>query len=134
MNGSRLSANQSHFVLAVDDDPSDLELIQRVLVRNGYAVRTALSSKEAMLLLEQMIPAVVLLDVAMPGMSGYDLCTLFKRDRRTKDIPVVFLTGQDSPKDFRRGREVGAVFYVPKSSGLESVVRAVRTLCTGAKG
>ncbi|MFY9528918.1 MAG: hypothetical protein WAR24_08405, partial [Candidatus Acidiferrales bacterium] len=62
-----------------------------------------------------------------------DLCTLLKRDRRMKDIPVVFLTGQDSPKGFKTGCEVGAVFYVPKSSGLEGVVRAVRTLCTGAK-
>jgi CheY-like chemotaxis protein len=133
MNDSRSSADQSHFVLAVDDDPSDLELIQRVLVRNGYAVRTALSGKEAISLMEQILPAVLILDVAMPGMSGYDLCSFLKRDRRMKDIPVVFLTGQDSPKGFKTGHDVGAIFYVPKSSGLEGVVRAVRTLWTGAK-
>jgi CheY-like chemotaxis protein len=116
-------------ILAVDDEPLDLALIERALVRGGYAVQTALSCEDALLILQKLVPKVLILDVAMPGMSGYELCTRLKNDNQLKDIPVVFLSARDSPKDLKTWREVGGAFYVPKAKGFRNLLSAVRVLC-----
>jgi DNA-binding response OmpR family regulator len=134
MNGNRVMSSQTRMILAVDDDPSDLELIQRVLVRNGFSVQTARSAEEALIIMQDLIPAVLIVDVILPGMSGYDLCSYVKHDRRLKNVPVVILSGRDSSEDFKTGHTVGALFYLSKSSGLGRLLNVVRTLCpVGAK-
>jgi two-component system, sensor histidine kinase ChiS len=134
MNGNRVTSSATPVILAIDDDPSDLELIQRVLVRNGFHVQTALSAEEALVVMQDVIPAVLVVDVMLPGMSGYDLCSYIKQDKRLKDVPVVILSGRDSSEDFKTGHTVGALFYLSKSSGLDRLLNVVRTLCPlGAK-
>jgi CheY-like chemotaxis protein len=116
-------------VLAVDDSPVQLRLIQDALTRNGYAVKTAPSSEEALAMLAVVAPAVIISDVMMSGMSGYEFCQQLKRDENLRRIPVILLTGETSPKDFKAGSDAGAVMYVTKPFKPESLLNAVRMLC-----
>jgi CheY-like chemotaxis protein len=124
------SAPQDHpLILAVDDDASERALVERALIKNGYTVLTAETGELALRIMEKIVPTVVVVDVSLPGMSGYDLCLALKADPRLKNIPIVFLSGRDLPRDFQMGREAGGVFYIPKSSSLENLLTAVRMLC-----
>jgi DNA-binding response OmpR family regulator len=101
-------------ILAVDDDAAVLRVIEGHLVRHGYVVKTATSGEEALGILATLTPAALILDVMMPGISGYDLCHLVKREDRLKDVPVIFLTARGNPKDYKTGHELGAVIYMVK--------------------
>src|SRR5207245_239000 len=101
-------------VLAVDDDPAVLRVIEALLTRNGYMVKTASTGAEALKILSQIVPAVLILDVMMPEISGYDLCYLVKSEERLKKTPVIFLTARGAPQDFKTGQDVGAVRYMVK--------------------
>ena len=100
-------------VLIVDDMPDMVAIVERLL-RAHYRTRTAFSGKEAleMALAEQ--PDLVLLDVMMPGMNGFDVCRELKSRAITKEIPVIFLTALDDVKDEKTGFAVGAVDYITK--------------------
>lgn len=101
-------------VLAVEDEPVNRRLIRAILERNGYAVRTAASAEEALGALADEIPSLLILDVLLPGLSGYELCKKIKEDPRMQKIPVIFLTGRNSPSDYREGTKLGAAMYVAK--------------------
>jgi len=127
---SSLSPNalvrQGPLVLAVDDDPGILRIIEMLLSRNGYAVRTAPSAPKALEILKGILPALMITDVQMPQMSGYDLCQAVKRDRRLQNVPVIFLTAQGAPEDFKTGHDSGAVLYMVKPFKPEKLLNAVR--------
>jgi DNA-binding response OmpR family regulator len=116
-------------VLAVDDDPALLRIIESQLTRHDYEVKTAASGEEALRILRELTPAVLILDVMMDGISGYDLCTVVKRDERLQNVPVIFLTSRGTPKDYKTGHELGAVIYMVKPLKPEKLVNVVRMLC-----
>lgn len=120
---------KTSFVLAVDDDPSILRIIKSFLEQNDYVVKTALSGEEAFGILIQETPAILILDVMMPGASGYDVCRLIKRDVRLKNVPVVFLTSKSEPKDFKIGHDLGAVIYMTKPLKVQKLLNVVQMLC-----
>jgi CheY-like chemotaxis protein len=115
-------------VLAVDDDRMVLRLIEAKLTGHNYVVKTASSGEEALKILGKITPAVLILDVMMAGISGYDVCRFVKKEERLKDIPVIFLTSQDTPKDYKTGHELGAVMYVAKPIKQDQILRAVQML------
>ena len=115
-------------IMTVEDDPVSRRIIQTVLEKSGYLVETAASAEDALLALRKMVPAVLILDVMMPAMSGFDLCHIIKRDARLQKIPVVFLTTRDTPADFKSGAEVGAVFYLTKPVRPDRLLQTVRML------
>jgi DNA-binding response OmpR family regulator len=119
-------------VLAVDDDRMVLRLIEARLTGQDYVVKTASSGEEALKILGEITPAVLILDVMMPGISGYDVCRLVKHDNRLKDIPVIFLTSRDTPQDYKTGHDLGAVMYVAKPIKPEQILRAVQMLSATA--
>ncbi|PYU15319.1 MAG: hypothetical protein DMG29_07240 [Acidobacteria bacterium] len=114
MEKTKSISESSPVVLAVDDDPAVLRVIEALLTRNGYLVKTASSGGEALKILSQIVPAVLILDVMMPEVSGYDLCYLVKSEERLKKIPVIFLTARGAPQDFKTGQDVGGVIYMVK--------------------
>lgn len=124
---------ENHLVLVVDDDSADLALMKRILTKNDYRVKTAQTAREALEILEECKPAMVLLDIGLPGMSGLELCTVIKSHEALQHIPVVFLSGRDSPDDYRTGREAGSVFYVSKHRGFDNIMTVVNTLCAVRK-
>lgn len=121
-------------VLAVDDDPDILRIIEMLLTRYGYTVRMALSGEKALAVLRTTLPNVVISDVQMPGMSGYDLCQVVKRDKRLQSIPFIFLTAQGTPQDYKTGHDSGAVIYMVKPFKPEKLLQAVRLVAPVATG
>jgi DNA-binding response OmpR family regulator len=115
-------------VLAVDDDPAVLRIIESQLARHDFVVKTATSGEEALRMLRDMTPALLILDVMMDGISGYDLCLVVKRDPRLQDVPVIFLTSRGTPKDYKTGHDLGAVIYMVKPLKVEKLVNIVQML------
>lgn len=101
-------------ILLVDDAPENLELIGELL-SGKYKVRVAASGERALRILGgNTLPDLILLDVMMPNLSGWDVCRLIKADARLKDIPVIFLTAKSEVADEQVGLELGAVDYITK--------------------
>ena len=126
--GLKSQTHATPIILAVDDDPAVLRIIEAQLTRHDYVVKTAASGEEAMQLLRDLTPAVMILDVMMEGMSGYDVCSIVKREERLKDVPVIFLTSRSNPKDFRTGHELGAVIYMAKPLKPDKLLNIVQML------
>lgn len=105
---------QSKTILVVDDAPSNIQIVNSIL-KDSYKIRIATNGAKALELAKtDPAPDLVLLDVMMPGMDGYEVCTRLKSDADTRDIPVIFLTGQTETEDETRGFSVGAVDYIHK--------------------
>jgi CheY-like chemotaxis protein len=119
-------------ILVVDDDAAILRVVEFALERSGYQVKTAPDGQNALKLLGKLVPDVMILDVNMPGLSGFDLCHIVKRDERLQHIPVIFFTAQDSPRDFQAGKESGGVIYLLKPFKPEKLLQSVRLALSAA--
>ena len=115
-------------ILAVDDDPAVLRIIESQLARHDFVVKTAANGGDALDMLKTLTPAVLILDVMMEGISGYDLCHVVKRDKRLQNVPVIFLTSRGTPEDFKTGHDLGAVIYMVKPLKAEKLVNIVNML------
>jgi putative two-component system response regulator len=114
-------------VLLVDDTPGNISVINAILKEN-YKTRIATSGAKALELARmEPLPDIVLLDIVMPEMDGYEVCMRLKADPLTRDIPIVFLTGKTDVEDETRGFETGAVDYIHKPFTPAIVLARVRT-------
>src|SRR6516225_10888365 len=110
-------------ILIVDDTPTNIGVISGAL-RDSYKTKVATDGQKALALASaEDKPDLILLDVMMPEMDGYEVCSRLKADPATREIPIIYLTSQTSPDDETRGFEVGAVDYVHKPFS-PAVVRA----------
>ncbi len=108
------SKNKSPLVLIVDDRPVNLKIISEIL-KPYYGLSVATSGPRAIEIASSDTPPdLILLDIMMPEMNGYEVCKILKNDQRTHDIPVIFLTARNSPEDETKGFEHGAVDYITK--------------------
>jgi two-component system, sensor histidine kinase and response regulator len=114
-------------VLVVDDTVDNLRLLTGVLAQMGHEVRPVTSGAQALLAARHSPPDLVLLDVTMPQMSGYEVCARLKADPLLKDIPVIFLTALSDIADKVKAFEVGGIDYITKPFHLEEVQARVRT-------
>ena len=120
-------ADQKKTILVVDDAPANIQVVNSIL-KDTYKVRIATNGAKALELVGVApAPDLILLDIMMPGMDGYEVCTRLKGDPGTKDIPVIFLTGQTETADETRGFEVGAVDYIHKPFSPAVVKARVQT-------
>jgi len=101
------------FILAVDDDPASLQVVARCL-QEHYTVRTAANAEQALEILRQRIPALVIMDAMMAEISGIDLCLILKTNARLRRVPVMFIASSGSPRDYKAGHDAGAVMYLTK--------------------
>lgn len=104
---------QAASVLVVDDTPENIEVLTGLL-KDDYKVRAAIDGPTALKLVRRFPPDIVLLDIMMPGMNGYDVCRALKEDPLTQHIPVIFITAMSDVEDERRGFQTGAVDYIAK--------------------
>ena len=111
-------------VIIVDDDMINLTLARSALV-NKYEVFTAPSGKKMFQLLEKIKPDLILLDIEMPEMNGYEVIKLLKADERTSGIPVIFLTAKNDPASEVKGLGLGASDYVMKPFSQELLAKRV---------
>lgn len=114
-------------LLIVDDLPANLGVLLSFLDGAGYEVLMAASGEGALARLDYMQPDIILLDVNMPGLDGYETCRQLKADARWRDTPVLFLTALGDPVDKVRGFEAGGVDYITKPLHPEEVLARVRT-------
>ncbi|MCU0542658.1 MAG: hybrid sensor histidine kinase/response regulator [Oscillatoriaceae cyanobacterium Prado104] len=108
---------QSEFkadILIVDDIPANIQLLSLMLVENGYKVRKVMSGERALKAIELQIPDLILLDIKMPGMDGYEVCRQIKASEATRDIPVIFISALDDIFDKVKGFESGGADYIIK--------------------
>lgn len=115
-------------ILIVDDVADNIKLLKGILSAQGYNIKVANNGQRALdIVAKEPIADLVLLDVMMPGMNGYDVCKELKKDSKTKNIPVIFVTAKSELEDEEIGFEVGAVDYVAKPICRTTVVARVKT-------
>ncbi len=114
-------------ILAVDDTAASLKLLKDLLKDEGYEVRAAISGELALHAAISDTPDLVLLDIRMPGMDGYEVCRRLKAHPATRDVPVIFLSAASETGDKVQGFELGAVDYVTKPYQREELLARVRT-------
>ncbi len=112
-------------ILAVDDDPVIQKFVREVLTRNGYEVETAVDGVEAMAKLRQNRPDLIILDIMMPNMNGYDVCRAIKVDIYLKDIPIILLTSLDQEIQSRFLSSLG-IEYLNKSCKTEELLAKIK--------
>jgi CheY-like chemotaxis protein len=113
--------------LVVDDVQDNLELLGSLLSMHGYQVSVAQSGSQALKMLEKRLPDVVLLDIQMPEMTGFDVCEQLKSQPETRDIPVIFITAQSEVSYIVQGFKAGAVDYVTKPFNAVELLARVQT-------
>lgn len=114
-------------ILIVEDTPASLQLLSELLTQAGYCVRQAQDGEMALVSAGERPPELVLLDIRMPGIDGYEVCRRLKADSSTRDVPVIFLSALHEPEDKVNGFKLGAVDYIEKPFHPDEVLARVRT-------
>lgn len=116
-----------HFdILVVDDTLSSLRMMSAMLLEAGYRVRTALEGEIALRSLQRKLPALVLMDVRMPGLDGFEVCRRIKSDADSADVPVIMLSAQDDGASRIEGFKAGAIDFIGKPFLVEEVLSRIR--------
>lgn len=115
-------------ILIVDDDATMANLLSTVLEFEGFQVRKALSGEEAFRALKEELPDLVLLDIMMPEMDGFEVLARLRNDPRTEKLPVIMLTARTEDRDIFEGWRWGADEYVTKPFDPHELVRTIRTV------
>jgi two-component system, NtrC family, sensor kinase len=126
MNNDLNTADRGN-ILVVDDTPANLRLLAGILNGKGYKVRPVPSGELALSAVRGMPPDLILLDIMMPEMDGYEVCKQIKADPRTRDIPVIFISAIDDVLDKVKAFDIGGVDYITKPFQMEEVLARVET-------
>jgi signal transduction histidine kinase len=124
------SAHPTGDILIVDDTPDNLRLLSEMLSKQGHCVRSAISGTAAFMSIASRCPDLVLLDIDMPQLNGYQVCQRIKADEKTRDIPVLFLSAFSDAIDKVRAFQVGGLDYITKPFQVEEVLARVTTHLT----
>lgn len=116
-----------YIVLVVDDNSKNLQVTAGMLQDEGYLVSLATDGKSALSILETVLPDIILLDVMMPEIDGFEVCRILKSNNDLSNIPVIFLTAKDEPGDISEGFRVGGVDYVTKPFIREELLSRIKT-------
>jgi PleD family two-component response regulator len=114
-------------ILIVDDIARNIQVLANVLDKAGYSVAAASDGRKALAMLASVLPDLVLLDVMMPGLDGFEVCRRIKASAETSRIPVILLTARTSAEDVLTGFQAGAVDYVTKPFNTKELLARVRT-------
>jgi PleD family two-component response regulator len=109
-------------VLVVEDSPTQSENIRNVLEMNGLKTVAAIDGLIGLEKAREILPDLIVMDVHMPGMNGFEVVLALKKEARTSDIPIVMLTSSDTPESVMMGLEAGAIDYIPKDVFAMSVL------------
>lgn len=118
---------QSDNILVIDDNPRNLALLQDILGQSGYTVRPAITGNLALLSASNKVPDLILLDIRLPDIDGYEVCRRLKADAKTADVPVIFISALDDPLDKIKAFTEGGIDYITKPFQAEEVVARIRT-------
>ncbi len=124
------SRAEAERILLVDDNPANLQVLFQTLEGRGYNLLVAKDGETALTIVKKALPELILLDIMMPGIDGYEVCRQLKENPATRDIPVIFLSALDDTKDKVRGLDLGAVDYISKPFQADEVIARVNTHLT----
>ena len=113
-------------VLVIDDEPEITEIISAFLSNAGYEVKVENSSVEGMNVVKSFMPDVILLDIMMPVMDGYEVCSKLKKEPTLAQIPVLFLTGKDAKDDAGMSFQSGGDLFIKKPFSCERLLNMVK--------
>lgn len=113
-------------ILVVDDTPLNLSLLVDILSNGGYEVSPVNSGKLALIAVKDNPPDLILLDIMMPEMDGYEVCQTLKEDKLTKDIPIIFISALDEIPDKIRAFDAGGIDYIVKPLKPKEVLARVK--------
>jgi cyclic di-GMP phosphodiesterase len=105
--------NKKFTVLIVDDEAANIAILVEILQKD-YKLQVAPDGETALKIVKKKKPDLILLDIMMPGINGYEVCRIIKDDQLTSDIPVIFVTAMDDDYDEFRGRQLGAADFIKK--------------------
>lgn len=114
-------------VLIIDDNKENLKVVGNLLSKNNYKLALANNGKDALKYLEKKKPDLILLDIMMPQIDGYTICSQIKADNRYQKIPIIFLTAKTEPEDIVKGFETGAIDYITKPFNSKELLARVKT-------
>ena len=117
-------------IVLVDDLPENLELLSRLLEEQGHTVRVAINGELALRSIAVALPELILLDIMMPGMDGFEVCRRLKANPETADIPVIFITAMTELDNKLTGFRLGGADYVTKPFQAEEVLAASTIICS----
>ena len=115
-------------ILIAEDEPDIRELVAFTLRFAGHEVTTTANGEEALNQASQLIPDIIIMDVRMPRMTGYDACRAMKADNTLKDIPVVFLSAKGQDAEIQTGLDAGAEEYLLKPFAPDQLAERVKTI------
>lgn len=135
VNNLRMNENSTPTkILTVEDDLFLKELLAGKLTDDEFDVSYASNGEEALALAVSVVPDIILLDILLPGMSGYEVLEKLKADEKTSRIPVLILSNFGQPEDIERGKSLGAVdFLVKANNSLDAIVDRVREIAAQVK-
>ncbi len=119
-----------HDILIVDDTPENLTVLRQMLTEQNYMVRPALNGEIAIKAVNTSSPDLILLDIRMPGMDGYEVCKQLKSEEKTSGIPVIFISALNELDDKIKAFSLGGVDYITKPFQAEEVLARVKTHLT----
>ncbi len=119
---------ESKRILVVDDHPPTVRLIRNALEQEGFSVASAANGAECLLALHRELPDLVVLDVIMPVLDGFQTLRILREDAQTKHLPVIILSIRDSDKDVLEGWQTGVDLYLTKPFQMDELVAAVKRL------
>lgn len=125
--------NTEKEILVVEDSPIQAEMLRRALAREGYSITVARNGVEGLSVLKYLRPTLIISDVMMPEMNGYEMCREIKNDDALKDIPVVLLTQLYEPEEIIRGLESGADTHITKAFDMDYILSKIKTLIENPK-
>jgi two-component system, chemotaxis family, response regulator PixH len=121
-------SSQLTTVLIVEDTPSEMELMSLYLREGGYTVMNSANAQDALKMVAQHSPQVIISDVVMPGMSGFEFCRSLRKNPETAGIPVIFCTSKNQDIDRLWGMKQGASAYITKPFTREDLIQTVASL------
>lgn len=123
-----------HRILIVDDEPNIVLALELLMKREGYEVLTVDDGQKAFDAAKEFRPDLILLDIMMPKIDGYEVCQRIRADAAMKDISIIMLTAKDRGVEREKGLALGADFYITKPFSTREVIMKVKEMLAGTSG
>lgn len=124
----------AHRILIADDEPNIVLALEYLMKNEGYEVQTVTDGEDALRAIEKSRPDLILLDIMMPNLDGYEVCQRIRSDPSMKDIVIIMLTAKGREVEREKGLALGADFYISKPFSTREVVKKVREILPGNPG
>lgn len=128
-----LNIKQMNKILIVDDEPNIVMALEYALKKRGFEVFIALNGKEAVEICKEQNPCLMVLDIMMPDMDGFEVLEKVNENESHKDIKTLFLSAKNKPEDIEKGKQAGAVDYITKPFSTKKLIEKITHYCKNQK-